>query len=131
MNLDLDDPLGDLLSDGSNDSLFGIEPAKKTTTVATAVPKADKKDDKSSGKKMEQLFGISEELSEPIKASRSLAYENSLSPNRSGAKVKEKLQPPKTQPGEHFETKSNDSVSTDFGFDVKKPKKKGKQLIIM
>lgn len=61
MNLDLDDPLGDLLSDGSNDSFFGIEPAKK------AAPKTEKKDEKAGERKMEQLFGISEEKSEPIR----------------------------------------------------------------
>uniref|UniRef100_A0A182W3U0 Fas-binding factor 1 C-terminal domain-containing protein n=1 Tax=Anopheles minimus TaxID=112268 RepID=A0A182W3U0_9DIPT len=46
MNFDLDDPLEGLLSDGSNDSLFGNETSKKQPTKATKPGK------------MEDLFGI-------------------------------------------------------------------------
>uniref|UniRef100_A0A182RBB7 Fas-binding factor 1 C-terminal domain-containing protein n=1 Tax=Anopheles funestus TaxID=62324 RepID=A0A182RBB7_ANOFN len=45
MNFDLDDPLDGLLSDGSNDSLFGNETSKKPTKA-------------SKPSKMEDLFGI-------------------------------------------------------------------------
>ncbi|XP_053675089.1 fas-binding factor 1 homolog [Anopheles nili] len=45
MNFDLDDPLEGLLSDGSNDSLFGNETANKSIKV-------------SKNKTMEELFGI-------------------------------------------------------------------------
>ena len=121
MNLDLDDPLGDLLSDGSNDSLFGIEPAKKST-----VPKVDKKDEKpkAANKKMEQLFGIAEQ---PIKSAKVDAKTDNLpsSPVRNNPKQQQKLQP---RAQEHLETKSNDSLSSDLGFDPRKPKKKGSIL---
>jgi len=120
MNLDLDDPLGDLLSDGSNDSLFGIEPAKKST-----VPKVEKKDEKpkTANKKMEQLFGIAEQ---PIKTTKADAKTDNLpsSPIKNPPK-QQKLQP---RAQEHLETKSNDSLSSDLGFDPKKPKKKGSIL---
>ncbi|XP_070493942.1 calponin homology domain-containing protein DDB_G0272472-like [Chironomus tepperi] len=120
MNLDLDDPLGDLLSDGSNDSLFGIEPAKKST-----VPKVDKKDEKpkTANKKMEQLFGIAEQ---PIKTTKVDAKTDNLpsSPIKNSLK-QQKLQP---RAQEHLETKSNDSLSSDLGFDPRKPKKKGNIL---
>lgn len=65
MSFDLDDPLGDLLSDGSNDSFFGETPkkstvgtgsdvAKKDSKVMTSTPKADV----TSKSKMDELFGI-------------------------------------------------------------------------
>lgn len=121
MNLDLDDPLGDLLSDGSNDSLFGIEPAKKST-----VPKVEKKDEKpkTANKKMEQLFGIAEQ---PIKTTKADAKTDNLpsSPIKSQATKQQKLQP---RAQEYLETKSNDSLSSDLGFDPRKPKKKGNIL---
>lgn len=127
MNLDLDDPLGDLLSDGSNDSFFGIEPAKKT------VPTVERKDEKPAGKKMEQLFGISEEQPEPIKPKTTelKLFPNSefTSPVRGLPKRptndSQKFQPSKY---EQNETKSNDSLSSDLGFDPKKPRKKGNIL---
>jgi Fas-binding factor 1 len=133
MNLDLDDPLGDLLSDGSNDSFFGVEPAKK------AVPKIEQKDKKPAGAKMEQLFGISEEKSEPMKPKTSelklfsnseLASPFPNLPKRptTAAVDSQKLQPSKYSQPEQSETKSNDSLSSDFGFDPKKPRKKGNIL---
>uniref|UniRef100_A0A182IYH0 Fas-binding factor 1 C-terminal domain-containing protein n=1 Tax=Anopheles atroparvus TaxID=41427 RepID=A0A182IYH0_ANOAO len=57
MNFDLDDPLEGLLSDGSNDSLFGNETAKKPTKSAKPG-------------KMEDLFGI--KSNEPVKGSSSM-----------------------------------------------------------
>jgi Fas-binding factor 1 len=113
MNLDLDDPLGDLLSDGSNDSLFGMEPAKK------AAPKVERKDERQpkASKKMEQLFGISEE-------------QKPVAPKQQPPQQQQKLQaPPATKPAhENFDTKSNDSLSSDLGFDPKKLKKKSNIL---
>ncbi|KAG5670570.1 hypothetical protein PVAND_000823 [Polypedilum vanderplanki] len=123
MNLDLDDPLGDLLSDGSNDSLFGLEPAKKS------MPKVEKKEEKQqsqpkANKKMEQLFGITEDKKEmPIKPTSS--------PKSVPKQQQPKLQPPPVATKtvhENFDTKSNDSLSSDLGFDPKKPKKKGNIL---
>lgn len=135
MNLDLDDPLGDLLSEGSNDSFFGIEPAKKTA------PKVEKKDEKPAGKKMEQLFGISEEKTESIKSKTSEL--KLFSNNEIASPIKNMPKRPSTtteapkqlqiskNPLDEFkqvETKSNDSLSSDFGFDPKKPRKKGNIL---
>lgn len=120
MNLDLDDdPLGDLLSDGSNDSLFGIEPPKKVATATTS--KVEKKEVKEPAKKMEQLFGISEEKFEQIKPK----MENpSSSPIRSVPKALPRSAPPPKSP-----TRSNnDSLTSDLGFDPKQPKKKSSVL---
>lgn len=132
MNLDLDDPLGDLLSEGSNDSFFGIEPVKK------AVPKTEKKDEKQAGKKMEQLFGISEEKAEPIKAKPSefKLFSNSelASPVKSVPKrtatsgEAQRPSKPTVDDFRQIETKSNDSLSSELGFDPKKPRKKGSIL---
>lgn len=134
MNLDLDDPLGDLLSDGSNDSFFGIEPTRKPSVVS----KVEKKDEKLSGRKMEQLFGITEEKSESIKAKPSelklFANSEMSSPQRSvpkrpttaAADTSQKFLASK--PPQADETKSNDSLSSDLGFDPKKPRKKASIL---
>lgn len=123
MNLDLDDPLGDLLSDGSNDSLFGVEPTKKAT-----MPKVEKKETgKSGNKKMEQLFGISEQSAPTIKPTKTDAKSDNISssPLKNPPKQQQKLQPSRQ---DYLETKSNDSITSDFGFDPKKPKKKGSIL---
>lgn len=116
MNLDLDDPLGDLLSDGSNDSLFGIEPAKKVTTE-------ERKEVREPVKKMEQLFGISEERLDQIKPK--IAENLSSSPIKSLPKAlpRASLPPPPKSP-----TKSNDSLTSELGFDPKQPKKRSSIL---
>lgn len=135
MNLDLDDPLGDLLSEGSNDSFFGIEPTKKP------VPKVEKKDEKPAGKKLEQLFGISEELSEsnkpkpnefklfansemssPVKTAPKPRYATAESQKLTTSKI------PHVDEFKQIETKSNDSLSSDLGFDPRKPRKRGSIL---
>lgn len=134
MNLDLDDPLGDLLSDGSNDSFFGVEPAKKS------VPKVEKKEEKPVGKKMEQLFGISEEQSEPLKSKSSdfklFANKEVVSPIKNVPKrasiaavdTQKLSSKPPFDDYKQFETKSNDSLSSDVGFDSKKPRKRASIL---
>lgn len=64
MDFDLDDPLGDLLSDGSNDSFFGTskKPEQKTltkpTAAATTTPTASAQ---SSSAKVANLFGIDDD----------------------------------------------------------------------
>lgn len=136
MNLDLDDPLGDLLSEGSNDSFFGIEPAKKP------VPKVEKRDEKPPGRKMEQLFGISEEKSETnvpktgdfkLFANSEIASPIKSQPKRSSApsepsRVSATSKPSHGDDFKQLETKSNDSLSSDLGFDPKKPKRKASIL---
>ncbi|CRK87853.1 CLUMA_CG001640, isoform A [Clunio marinus] len=130
MNLDLDDPLGDLLSDGSNDSFFGIEPVKKPT------PKIERKDAKASGKKMEQLFGIEEEKREAIKTKSSelklfsgeITSPAKSLPKRSTTAAQPEHQRLQPKPQNEIETKSNDSLTSELGFDPKKPRKKGNIL---
>lgn len=132
MNLDLDDPLGDLLSEGSNDSFFGIEPAKKP------LPRAEKRDEKPPGKKMEQLFGISEEKAEANKpkstdfklfANSDIASPVKSLPKRTSASSETPKVPASSKQShsddyKQLETKSNDSLSSDLGFDPKKPRRK-------
>lgn len=66
MDFDLDDPLGDLLSDGSNDSFFGTskkpeqKTAKKSATAAAATTTASAQ---SSSAKVANLFGIDNDTS--------------------------------------------------------------------
>jgi len=120
MNLDLDDPLGDLLSDGSNDSFFGVEPARKV------VPKAKEP----VGSKMEALFGIAEEKSpakpnlKPSSPARSLPKR----PETAAARGQQQQKPP-IDDFKHLETKSNDSLSSELGFDPKKPRKKSSNIL--
>lgn len=115
MNLDLDDPLGDLLSDGSNDSLFGIEPAKKVATE-------ERREVREPVKKMEQLFGISEERLEQVKPK---IAEN---PSSSPIKSLPKALPRASLPLPKSPTKSNDSLTSELGFDPKQPKKRSSVL---
>lgn len=59
MNFDLDDPLGDLLSEGDNDSFFEMAPSKKKTiTKAADIPKTSTPIASKRNTKMEDLFGI-------------------------------------------------------------------------
>lgn len=59
MDFDLDDPLGDLLSDGSNDSFFGTSKKNETKKPAsTNQPSSDVK----SKSKVADLFGIDTEV---------------------------------------------------------------------
>lgn len=57
MEFDLDDPLGDLLSDGSNDSFFGTSKKKTKTTK----PKTQASSDNKAKSKVADLFGIDTE----------------------------------------------------------------------
>ena len=127
MNLDLDDPLGDLLSDGSNDSLFGIEPTKKS--IVPKVEKRDEKSGKTANKKIEQLFGIIEQPS-ATKSTKVDAKTDNLQSSPMRNPPKQQQQQKQLQPSrqEQLETKSNDSITSDLGFDPKKPKKKGNIL---
>lgn len=65
MDFDLDDPLGDLLSDGSNDSFFGSTKSKKKSNETKNVSASNPKSGPSASKyKMEDLFGISSDKPE-------------------------------------------------------------------
>ncbi|XP_062555145.1 fas-binding factor 1 [Armigeres subalbatus] len=143
MNFDLDDPLEGLLSDGSNDSLFGNETAKKSNKSATA----SKPEAKQS--KMEDLFGIKSDAPkvEPAKSHAASSVElvekdghasldfakqsisgqpSSLSnfqTRRTSTPVK------KSETAQKKEITFDDSdVLSDLGFDPKKPKSKSNIL---
>ncbi|CAO1427379.1 unnamed protein product [Diamesa hyperborea] len=134
MNLDLDDPLGDLLSDGSNDSFFGIEPAKKQ------IPKKETKEEKPFNK-MEQLFGITEENTELTTRAKtselklfgddSSSLLSNITKRPNTALFTEPLKVPVSkQPITNLEDqKSNDSITSDLGFDPKKHRKKSTNIL--
>lgn len=137
MNLDLDDPLGDLLSDGSNDSLFGFEPTKKSSLPAKL---PEKKDEKSSEMKMEQLFGIEDRKTEAIKPKTAelKLFSNELNspvktlplrPATAAAGEQQKFYQPKTSTDDfkNLDIKSNDSLSSDVGGVVAHDPKKSKR----
>ncbi|XP_058832517.1 fas-binding factor 1 [Topomyia yanbarensis] len=139
MNFDLDDPLDGLLSDGSNDSLFGNEPAKKTA-------KAENKQTK-----MEDLFGIKSNTTNPVPPKQvtpaaatitvdkdspaSLDYAkpaiSSGQPPSLGSFQTRKTSTPikKVEPSQKKEITFDDNdVLSDLGFDPKKPKTKSNIL---
>lgn len=62
MDFDLDDPLGDLLSDGSNDSFFGT--SKKTEPKKSTKSASQPTSDAKSKSKVADLFGIDSEITE-------------------------------------------------------------------
>ncbi|XP_055631374.1 fas-binding factor 1 [Toxorhynchites rutilus septentrionalis] len=139
MNFDLDDPLDGLLSDGSNDSLFGNETAKKpqqpTTTATTTKPETKQM-------KMEDLFGIKTDAS-AVKTAKppaispgekeaptSLDFSKpsvSAQPSSLSSFQTKKTSTPvkKVEPSQKKEITFDDSdVLSDLGFDPKKPKSK-------
>ncbi|EAT41597.1 AAEL006760-PA, partial [Aedes aegypti] len=110
MNFDLDDPLEGLLSDGSNDSLFGNENAK-VSKKSSASSKPEVKQSK-----MEDLFGIKSDApkAEPL---------TSFQARRTSTPVK------KLETAQKKEITFDDSdVLSDLGFDPKKPKTKSNIL---
>lgn len=131
MNLDLDDPLGDLLSEGSNDSFFGIEPSKK------AKDKEKSEENLASGKfgqpnKMESLFGIPSEKAAPVKPK---ATDYTLKTTAEEPSSLTMVKMPSTPPMKAMESagkmqkKANDSdITSDLGFDPRKPRKKSNIL---
>ncbi|XP_053686100.1 fas-binding factor 1 [Sabethes cyaneus] len=142
MNFDLDDPLDGLLSDGSNDSLFGNDTGKKSTKIATIASKSETKQTK-----MEDLFGIKPEgnksdLVKPTapatapttteKEHVSLDYSKpSISSGQPSSFPTRKTSTPikKPEPNPKKEITFDDSdVFSDLGFDPKKPKSKSSVL---
>lgn len=139
MNFDLDDPLGDLLSDdGSNDSFFESGRKKSSTTTKTKntseVPKVT-----STSATMENLFGISKE-SKSTQPPQPLTITSSGPSSLVGTASVKKPDPPKRidQPVKAFPSpattkaviqakkeitfEDDDDLSLDLGFDPKKPK---------
>lgn len=125
MNLDLDDPLGDLLSDGSNDSFFGIETSKKGKDQKV-------KDESSGGNKMESLFGITSE-SKPKPSSDTLTEPSiprkpSTPPKKALEPVVPRLPTPQKHDEPKTDAKNTGKIESELGFDPKKPKKKSNIL---
>lgn len=147
MDFDLDDPLGDLLSDGSNDSFFETTPKKSTTSKTT---------EKSAGldakvkSKVANLFSIENESPKPkpsVDDSDALAAKPSIqvkpdlnnlenkgsfsttqkNNNKSPApKLSEEQKKPSMesmiQPRKEIKFDDSDDFLSELGFDPKNPK---------
>lgn len=117
MDFNVDDPLGDLLSDGSDDSFFASKP--KTTTAqkdvkTTAAPAATKS-------KMENLFGIKEPT--PTSGPNSLGIIKTPTQPRNAVPSEDKPKPAARQiPKKEISFEADDDIFADLGFDPKKPK---------
>ncbi|XP_021708763.1 putative protein tag-278 [Aedes aegypti] len=141
MNFDLDDPLEGLLSDGSNDSLFGNENAK-VSKKSSASSKPEVKQSK-----MEDLFGIKSdapkaEPSKPAASTTGAEKDGHVSldfpkPSTSGQpssltsfQARRTSTPvKKLETAQKKEITFDDSdVLSDLGFDPKKPKTKSNIL---
>lgn len=75
MDFDLDDPLGDLLSDGSNDSFFGTSKKKEPKMAAT-------KSDTSSKAKVADLFGFDKSDTTKALSNTAKTYEKPSTPSK-------------------------------------------------
>lgn len=78
MDFDLDDPLGDLLSDGSNDSFFGASKLKKKPVESAAIAATATRPTTASKSKMEHLFGIGADKAEEKAADTISQYSGNL-----------------------------------------------------
>lgn len=132
MDFDLDDPLGDLLSDDSNGSFFGGGTTTKKTNptakdkVATTNPKA----------KMADLFGVdSETMNEKVTPSSHDTATKIGSSNSSGAaqnlpldQAKKPIKPitpivqPKKAAKKEINFDDSDDILQELGFDAKHPR---------
>lgn len=127
MDFDLDDPLGDLLSDDSNGSFFGGKTSKKTMPTAkekvTANPKA----------KMADLFGVESETvnGKVTSATNDTATKsaNSVSPatiHPLDQSKKPTIAQPQSQPEKPTKKEINfddsDNILQELGFDPKHPR---------
>lgn len=123
VDFDLDDPLGDLLSDGSNDSFFGTS-AKKSTAKQEGTPSGSKS-------KIANLFGI-----EGVKAKEEPPVEETK-PRVAAVEAPVKVSVPAPPGGEGNQTKrpaaakstkkdiqfdDSDDLIAELGFDPKKTK---------
>lgn len=134
VDFNLDDPLGDLLSDGSNDSFFETKPTKTSSKPATTGFK--------STSKMEDLFGIKEETKSVAKP-----VERQQSPSTSTVQLTKKSDPlpvvipkseskrvvvtPKKSSQREISFDDDDDPLFDLGFDPKNPKSTTKKTSIL
>lgn len=151
MDFDLDDPLGDLLSDGSNDSFFGTTPKKATASKETE--KCSGLDAKAKSK-VADLFSIENEPPKPKpkldnsdaltakpstqvkpdsnilerKGSFSTTHQNNKSPTLPSRAPKLSEEPKKsstesmTQSRKEIKFDDSDDFLSELGFDPKNPK---------
>lgn len=124
--MDLDDPLGDLLSDGSDDSFFGSKPKANTA----------QKEVKTTKSKMENLFGIQEptpqtQTSGPSSIGVIIKPERPAQP-RNAVSTEDKPKPAARQiPKKEISFEDDDDIFADLGFDPKKPKAGNKKSNIL
>lgn len=135
VDFNLDDPLGDLLSDGSNDSFFETKPTKTLAKPATTGVK--------STSKMEDLFGIKDEPKSVPKPT-----EVQPSPSSSTVQLTKKPEPvpaavipkteskrvavtPKKSTQREISFDDDDDPLFDLGFDPKNPKSSAKKSNIL
>lgn len=117
MNYDLDDPLGDLLSDGSNDSFFE-KPKKSGNEVNKSKPVTPNV----SKSKMADLFDLKQD--KPVSFDKKEVPKLVRTDSTSFA-VKKEVVVPKKEEKPKTPLKINDeSLISDLGFDPKKPKGK-------
>lgn len=131
MDFDLDDPLGDLLSDDSNGSFFGGTTTKKTNLtakdkVATTNPKA----------KMADLFGVDSETINEKVTPPSHDTATKISSSNSGTAIqnlpsdqaKKPIKPitpivqPKKAAKKEINFDDSDDILQELGFDAKHPR---------
>lgn len=136
VDFNLDDPLGDLLSDGSNDSFFESKPTKAASQPSASVLK--------SSSKMEDLFGIKEETKsfsrptevQPSPLSSNEQFTKKPDPLKISA-VTPKSEPkrsavtPKKTPQKEISFDDDDDPLFDLGFDPKNPKSGTKKSNIL
>lgn len=135
VDFNLDDPLGDLLSDGSNDSFFESKPTKTTPQPATTGLKP-------SSVKMEDLFGIKEEtktFSRPTEAQPSPLTSNEPFKKADPVKISaiapksetKRAVTPKKSSQKEISFDDDDDPLFDLGFDPKNPKSATKKSNIL
>lgn len=119
MDFNVDDPLGDLLSDGSDDSFFATKP-KATTAIQREVKTTSPAATKS---KMENLFGIKEPTPTTDPSSIGIIKKEPPIQPRNAVSTEDK---PKTAarqiPKKEISFDDDDDIFADLGFDPKKPK---------
>lgn len=134
VDFNLDDPLGDLLSDGSNDSFFETKPA--TTALSKPATTGSK-----SATKMEDLFGIKDEAKsfskptevQPSPTSSTIQFTKKTDPLPAGTPKSEpkRLVTPKTSSKKEISFDDDDDPLFDLGFDPKNVKSATKKSNIL
>lgn len=148
----MDDPLGDLLSEGSNDSFFGSTKLNNKKPISSNAP-SNARAAPPTKTKMEDLFGISSEKKEekpPDTLSQYSATINqtsgpgsfNLNDNRKPTTPKPRADDsefatkkvdttPKPLPKKEIDFGDSNDILSELGFDPKRPKGSGKKTTIL